>query len=405
MSIIGKKILLFAVGAAFISNISIVKADTAAPSAEKTSPSSQSVSVPTTLRDASTAEVIARFSQIGGDNSLHLVANVSVLVKAPDKVRVEPVSEETDGSAHSLGAYISDGKTQWEYKRAVNEYQVVSPPNGIGVNRLVIFDAWVPMQIFPVDRYKAFSSGMKQLSSTVELLDGKSVIKVVAEGPGMQHVTWYDKSSGLPVRFSVFNTNQKPSIEMVRVDFGKWTINQPVDDNMFTWKPPFDASKVKKPTVIRLGQPAPDIEGVGIDGKTVRLSDCKGKPTLITFWSSWSDQSEEAINFAKSAQDKDGKDKLNVMPVCVWDSKSDFEIWYLHHYETYPFPLLFDSTGQAPGNSIALFDYDLPGLPDWVLVDKEGKIAALEEDTDSASKDRIDAALTKLLSPEAPKKS
>jgi thiol-disulfide isomerase/thioredoxin len=36
-----------------------------------------------------------------------------------------------------------------------------------------------------------------------------------------------------------------------------------------------------------LGKPAPDIVGKDLDGKTLRLSDYRGKVVVLTFWGSW----------------------------------------------------------------------------------------------------------------------
>jgi cytochrome oxidase Cu insertion factor (SCO1/SenC/PrrC family) len=38
------------------------------------------------------------------------------------------------------------------------------------------------------------------------------------------------------------------------------------------------------PSGPRVGQPAPPVEGVDADGRTVRLSDFRGKVVLIDFW-------------------------------------------------------------------------------------------------------------------------
>jgi thiol-disulfide isomerase/thioredoxin len=38
---------------------------------------------------------------------------------------------------------------------------------------------------------------------------------------------------------------------------------------------------------VRVGAPAPDFALSNLEGKTVRLSDFKGKPVIINFWATW----------------------------------------------------------------------------------------------------------------------
>jgi thiol-disulfide isomerase/thioredoxin len=38
---------------------------------------------------------------------------------------------------------------------------------------------------------------------------------------------------------------------------------------------------------LRIGKPAPDITAVGVDGKPFKLSDHRGKVTVVNFWASW----------------------------------------------------------------------------------------------------------------------
>ncbi len=40
-------------------------------------------------------------------------------------------------------------------------------------------------------------------------------------------------------------------------------------------------------TGVRVGEPAPEIEGEDFDGKPIKLSDHRGKVVMVTFWASW----------------------------------------------------------------------------------------------------------------------
>jgi hypothetical protein len=41
------------------------------------------------------------------------------------------------------------------------------------------------------------------------------------------------------------------------------------------------------PASLRLGQPAPEIEGEDLDGQIFKLSDYRGKVVLLDFWGHW----------------------------------------------------------------------------------------------------------------------
>jgi len=42
-----------------------------------------------------------------------------------------------------------------------------------------------------------------------------------------------------------------------------------------------------KPEALAVGQAAPEIVGVGIDGKEMKLSDYRGKVVVLDFWGDW----------------------------------------------------------------------------------------------------------------------
>ena len=41
------------------------------------------------------------------------------------------------------------------------------------------------------------------------------------------------------------------------------------------------------PTTARMGGPAPDFDLPGVDGRSVRMADFKGRPVVVNFWATW----------------------------------------------------------------------------------------------------------------------
>jgi hypothetical protein len=46
-------------------------------------------------------------------------------------------------------------------------------------------------------------------------------------------------------------------------------------------------NQVHPPEALAVGKVAPDIEGEGIDGKPLKLSDYRGKVVVLDFWGNW----------------------------------------------------------------------------------------------------------------------
>jgi peroxiredoxin/uncharacterized membrane protein YphA (DoxX/SURF4 family) len=114
----------------------------------------------------------------------------------------------------------------------------------------------------------------------------------------------------------------------------------------------------------KIGEPAPDFSLPDLGGKTVRLSDFRGKPTVVLFWRPSCGFCERMLPDLKSWETnvRNGAPKLLVVST---DSVADNKAMRLRS------PVVIDQAGMSVGRQ-----FGAGGTPMAVLVDAEGKIAS-----------------------------
>ena len=119
------------------------------------------------------------------------------------------------------------------------------------------------------------------------------------------------------------------------------------------------------------GEEVPDFELTGVDGKTYRLSDYKGKKVYLKFWASWC-----SICLASLADTdelaKEAGDDFVVLTVVSPGQKGEqaeeaFKKWY-QGLDYTALPVLLDPSGKL------LASYGVRSYPTQALIDKEGKL-------------------------------
>lgn len=119
------------------------------------------------------------------------------------------------------------------------------------------------------------------------------------------------------------------------------------------------------------GEAVTDFELTGVDGKTYRLSDYKGKKVYLKFWASWCSICLASLPDTDELA-KEAGDDFVILTVVSPGQKGEqaeeaFQKWY-KGLDYKNLPVLLDPSGQL------LASYGVRSYPTQVFIDKEGKL-------------------------------
>ena len=126
------------------------------------------------------------------------------------------------------------------------------------------------------------------------------------------------------------------------------------------------------------GMTAPDFEVTLLSGKTVKLSDYRGKRVLLNFWATWCGPCQREMPDIQKLYEKYGKNTGDVIVLGVANPKTKDApnnqdqaepgiVQYLSE-NGYSYPVLMDRTG-------ALFSaYGITSFPTTFMIDQEGNV-------------------------------
>jgi len=115
------------------------------------------------------------------------------------------------------------------------------------------------------------------------------------------------------------------------------------------------------------GQMAPDFALESLDGKTVRLSDFRGKAVLLNFWATWCQPCKIEMPWFEQLQKQYAPDGLQVIGVAMDDaSKEDIAKFVKNLGVDYPILLGKENVGDAYGG--------VQFLPATFYVGRDGRV-------------------------------
>jgi thiol-disulfide isomerase/thioredoxin len=198
-------------------------------------------------------------------------------------------------------------------------------------------------------------------------------------------ITWIDKKLGIDLQSEVSMKVSLPGgistethIKTVKKDL---QIDGPVADSVFAFTPPEGAKEVEKLSLFGamatlgktpdlVGQAAPEFALRGVDGKSYSLAALKGQPVLLDFWATWCGPCRKAMPSVEKAFQEYKDQGLMVLGVDGAEEPALVEEFLKKTPMTYPAVLSGDST--------ILKDYQVTAFPTFVLIDRDGKVAAYE---------------------------
>lgn len=155
------------------------------------------------------------------------------------------------------------------------------------------------------------------------------------------------------------------------IDFSDWQIDPDLGKDRFAFKPSQDDEAVDRfhppgPDVL-VSQVAPDFELPTLDGKKVKLSDLKGKVVVLDFWATWCPPCIKALpTYAKVTGELE-KQGVVFYPINLRESTEKIQA-FLKEQEL-ELNVLRDEDGSVARK------YNVRGIPQSVLIDRQGKIA------------------------------
>ena len=116
------------------------------------------------------------------------------------------------------------------------------------------------------------------------------------------------------------------------------------------------------------GKPAPEFELQALDGKTIKLSDLRGKAVVVNFWATWCQPCRVEMPWFVDLQKQYGPDGLQILGINADEdaSKEELEKFAKNMGVNYPVLLGKEEVEQAYGG--------IQFLPVTVYVDRDGNV-------------------------------
>lgn len=260
--------------------------------------------------------------------------------------------------------YVSDGKTQTEYRASRNSYTQSAAAASIGDidSRTVALSALA--EFYDMDAFRKFQAILPEQTLYEKPLGQQ-------DGHSSSELLMLALKTGLPQRVDIQASVSPRQVESI--EFSHWKLNAPVDDSNFAYTPPAGAKLYVAPQVLASGTTAPNFTVQDKEGKPVKLSDYKGKTVVLDFWATWCGPCQSSLPHTTAMAKKYAGKNVVVLAVNVWDTPAAFQSWLPKHPEYAPLHFAIDPNSDQ-SKSVASALYGVSGIPTQYVIGPDGKI-------------------------------
>ncbi|UTH12891.1 thiol-disulfide oxidoreductase ResA [Macrococcus equipercicus] len=125
--------------------------------------------------------------------------------------------------------------------------------------------------------------------------------------------------------------------------------------------------------IVKVGEQAPAFQLKTMDGRTVNLSDYKGKGLILNFWGTWCKPCRKEMPALNKNYEKYKKQGVEVLAIHIKKTPQQVTQFFKGLDEPVRLPIAFDNNNEVSDA------FGIDPLPTTVVIDKNGTVKAVHE--------------------------